>query len=176
LNSSRQALYGLANGNTGVLHSIILNPEENLEDVPATDEDGFINLNYPPAYVNIQPDKHSIQKTYNIKGVSVIPIEPTNLIKSNSINGLHFHSRSYELGFSCTFYKVMGKTLSHLILDFSTDHTKAKLKCSSVYVTLTRVKVKLLKPTSYATWFNIVRLSHTKELKKWIKSRPFDEC
>ena len=74
----------------------------------------------------------------------------------------------------------MGKNLSHLILDFSTNHTQAKLKCSSVYVSLTRVensqKVKILKPTSYATWFNIVRLSHSKELKNWIKSRPFDNC
>ena len=34
----------------------------------------------------------------------------------------------------------MGKNLSHLILDFSTNHTQAKLKCRSVYVSLTRVK------------------------------------
>ncbi len=112
-NENTNPTNGLANGSSCKQHSII--PHE--DDIACgfiPDDDGVITLLRPPYYLNIMIINHTIQKTYVIDGIDVIPIPPLTTIKPNIIYGLKFMKSTYELGFATTFHKVQGKTVNKL--------------------------------------------------------------
>lgn len=110
---------GLANGTSGILHSIVLDPEENKLDVmdrTVAQESNDIVLLYPPQYVCVRiPEAnplHFVGKTFKESDV-VVPIplmaeeKSTKFyLRNGTIKWLTKRKHPFELKFSLTFHKV----------------------------------------------------------------------
>ncbi len=153
---------GLCNGARLRLHSLTLDPREDLESIlrmirKANDED-VIALNYPPISMNVEVihadlSRYSAGDTL-VPGSAVVPIfmnsrsrfepvknwETLNRMGMFQVNGVRYRSHGVEPEFACTFEKAQSKTLDGVIIDLSL-WPGMHLTFEKVYVALTRVKL-----------------------------------
>ena len=152
---------GQSNGARGLLHSLTLDPREDLDGLqrkirkakPAEE----IALLYPPISVNMELlnadlSKYSPDDTL-IPGRAVIPIfqrtrsrfEPVKswetLNRLFPIEGVRYRSHGVEPEFACTMEKGQSKTLSSVIVDLN-SWPGMHLSFEKLNVALTRVKTR----------------------------------
>ncbi len=179
---------GLSNGTPVTLHSLILDPEEDLSDVieRLADKSGNdVRLKYNPIYIlvkikNADPNDFigltvipgeaiiPIGMTTESKEVSVqIPLKKSFKLKAKKIHGL-------ELGFAITFHKIQGQTCDKLIVDLNKRPFQPQVTFATFYVAVSRVRrsidLKLMPLHPEQRDFNhLLSLHPSPELLKWLQ-------
>ena len=152
---------GLSNGTGVELHSLTLDPREDLKQLlkrlekaePAEE----IALLYPPISVNVELLNPDLSKfgpgDTLVPGRAVIPVfqrsrsryEPIKswelLNRINPIDGVRYRPHGVEPEFACTFEKAQSKTLDSVIIDLN-RWPGMNLSFEKVNVALTRVKTR----------------------------------
>jgi hypothetical protein len=152
---------GQSNGGRGRLHSLTLDPREDLvtlsRKVRQAKSAEEIALLYPPISVNAEllnadMSKYGPNDTL-IQGRAVVPIfqrsrsryEPIKswetLSRINPIDGVRYRSHGYEPEFACTMEKGQSKTLESVIIDLNL-WPGMHLSFEKFNVALTRVKTR----------------------------------
>jgi len=159
LNENINPVKGFGNGSMAFMHSLCLDPKENLAELKvkiATAEPGStIVLGYPPLFLNVRLanaiDNPLRPADTLLPGESIVPVplrsrskyEPIKrwevLHRIEDIEGIRYRSICVDVGFAITFDKAQSKTLSTAILDF-TQWPHMNLSFERVLVGLTRVK------------------------------------
>ena len=128
----------IANGTQGEIQDIILDERE---EMSAPDEEGIIQLKYPPAMLLFKPDRTSKLKFPGLPP-GVIPLRPSQAkftVTGRSSKRFKVERRQYAMtaGYTFTDYKSQGQTIEYVIIDIGRPPT-GSLSPFSVYVVLSR--------------------------------------
>src|SRR6266542_73479 len=126
----------IANGTQGEIQDIILDERE---EMSAPDEEGIIQLKYPPAMLLFKPDRTSKLKFPGLPP-GVIPLRPSQAkftVTGRSSKRFKVERRQYAMtaGYAFTDYKSQGQTIEYVIIDIGRPPT-GSLSPFSVYVAL----------------------------------------
>ena len=128
----------IANGTRGEIQDIILDERE---EISAADEEGIIQLKYPPAMLLFKPDRKS---TLTFPGLptGIIPLTPSEVkFTVTARSGLKFKIKRSQYamtaGYAFTDYKSQGQTIEYVIIDIGKPPT-GSLSPFSIYVALSR--------------------------------------
>jgi ATP-dependent exoDNAse (exonuclease V) alpha subunit len=126
----------IANGTRGVIQDIIL--DERGDPSPA-DEDGMIELRYPPAMILFRPDKNTMLMFAGLPS-GIIPLTPSVAkftTTGRTENKFKISRRQYAMtaGYAFTNYKSQGQTIEYVIIDIGKPPT-GTLSPFSVYMAL----------------------------------------
>ena len=132
----------IANGTRGEIQDIILDERENLS---LPNEDGAIELKYPPAMLLFRPYKGT-NLIFPGLPPGVIPLTPSQALftvtgrtnKKFKVTGQQYPMTS---GYAFTDYKSQGQTIEYVIIDIGRPPTGA-LSPFSVYVALSRSRCR----------------------------------
>lgn len=127
----------IANGTRGRIEDIILDPREvNIEE----DENGDVELKYPPALIMFRPDKKT-QVTFEGISPGLIPITPSSTTFTVKTDNARFKitRRQFALtpGYAFTDYKAQGQTIEYVIIDIGRPPS-GSLSAFGIYVALSR--------------------------------------
>ena len=140
----------IANGTRGEIVDIILDERE---EKSVADEDGTIQLKYPPMMILFKPDK-TTKQTFQGMPMGLIPLTPSrSKISVTGRTGKKFKiERSQYVmtpGYAFTNYKSQGQTIEYVLIDIGRPPTRS-LSPFSVYVALSRSRgrntIRLLRP------------------------------
>lgn len=128
----------VANGTRGHIQDIVLDEREGL-CVP--NEDGVVELKYPPAMIIFKPDKET-KLTFEGLPPGVIPLTPslaTFTATGRTGKSFKLARRQYAMtaGYAFTDYKLQGQTIEYVIIDIGKPPT-GTLSPFSAYVALSR--------------------------------------
>ena len=128
----------IANGTRGVIQDIILDERE---EVSVADEEGIIQLKYPPAMLLFKPDQVS-KLSFPGLPAGIIPLTPMRAkftIRGRSGKSFKIERKQYAMtpGYAFTDYKSQGQTIEYVIIDIGKPPT-GSLSAFSVYVALSR--------------------------------------
>jgi len=128
----------IANGTRGEIQDIILDEREELL---ASDEDGAIQLKYPPAMLLFKPDKKT-KLVFPGLPPGVIPLTPslapfTVLGRTGKRFKVSRYQYTMTAGYAFTDYKSQSQTIEYVIIDIGRPPT-GSLSPFSVYVALSR--------------------------------------
>jgi hypothetical protein len=180
---------GLSNGTPVTLHSLVLDPNEDvarvmrhmmnpqLEDVrlqfnplyvlvkvPNADSKDFIDSSLGLNEVIIPLAMNSESKGYTVS----VPFRKPMILKAKKIHG-------FELGFAITFHKIQGQTCQKLVVDLNERPFQPQVSFATFYVAISRVRrsqdLRLL-PLHHKgkNCDHLLSLKVPKELKKWLAS------
>lgn len=179
---------GLTNGTPVTLHSLILDPEEDMSDIINRLTDGSgndVRLKYNPLYILVKvknadpndfigltviPDEIIIpiamtseSKEYSIE----VPLKKPFKLKAKKIHGI-------ELGFAITFHKIQGQTCDKLIVDLNKRPFQPQVTFATFYVAVSRVRRSIdLKfmplHQGQKDFDHLLSLHPPLELLKWLK-------
>ncbi|RDB25791.1 ATP-dependent DNA helicase RRM3 [Hypsizygus marmoreus] len=110
----------VVNGTRGVVSDIVLDPREHVLNI---DDDGTVNLRYPPAYILFKPDT-PITMEFPALPKGLIPIAPSEAtFRIASPDGKSHQIRRRQLAltpaYAFTDYKSQGQTIERVIVDLA---------------------------------------------------------
>lgn len=128
----------IANGTRGEIQDIILDERE---EMSAPDEEGIVQLKYPPAMLLFKPDRTS-KLMFPGLPPGVIPLTPSQTkftVTGRSGKRFKVERRQYAMtaGYAFTDYKSQGQTIEYVIIDIGRPPT-GSLSPFSIYVALSR--------------------------------------
>jgi hypothetical protein len=120
------------------------------------------------------------QRRMRIPDLVIIPLRPRQASDCINLFGrrkqfVRYKYHAYQLGFSCTFHKVQGKTLARVILDLNkrpNGSPKVQVTSQGIYVGLTRVvsaKDIRIFPLTHLSANYLKQLRVNPNLPKWIR-------
>jgi len=128
----------IANGTRGEIHDIILDQRE---DTSVPDEDGIIQLKYPPAMILFKPDR-TTSLAFTGLPPGIIPLTPSQAkfaVTNRTGQRVLVQRRQYAMtaGYAFTDYKSQGQTIEYVIIDIGRPPT-GSISPFSIYVALSR--------------------------------------
>ena len=128
----------IANGTRGEIQDIILDERE---EESVADEEGIIQLKYPPATLLFKPDRLS-NITFPGLPAGIIPLTPSRAkftVRGRSGKMFKVERKQFAMtaGYTFTDYKSQGQTIEYVIIDIGRPPT-GSLSAFSVYVALSR--------------------------------------
>ena len=119
----------IANGTRGVIQDIILDERE---EMSVADEEGIIQLKYPPAMLLFKPDRIS-RLSFPGLPAGIIPLTPSQIkftVTGRSGKKYKVKRRQYAMtaGYAFTDYKSQGQTIEYVIIDIGRPPTGSLAK------------------------------------------------
>ena len=181
----------IGNGSMGFMHSLCLDPKEDLVELRSKIEKAepgeLIVLRYPPISLNVRlanAKEDPLQAADSLlKGDSIVPItlrtrskyEPIKpwevLRRIEDIEGIRYRGIGVDVGFAITFDKAQSKTLPAAIVDF-TLWPAMNLSFERVLVGLTRIAdlddIRLMPLHSGCTFNHLYKLKPDPRMLCWM--------